>query len=527
MSAVFDDSVGFDEPAADENTDVATTGDKNAITINSEIQRMQSAIAELDRVAASLPDIEARFPKDVVYEITTVKGMKAALEHRAAWRDPRITVEKARKMAKAPILTLGKRIDARASNLTELLLLGEAPIDALIKTEEARKEEERQRKVNEELGRVMKIQEALAEIGEDVRIACGKTSANIKALLDTMAATQPDQLVFQEMIGSAKEAWTAAIAKLDTAYKAKLWDEEQEAERQRAEAERKRRQEAEDAERARISAEQTAEALRLKGLAEEQARREREFADQGVIQSMNEMVMDCIGKSAAEIRAVKDTLAATVFAETAGDNVRASHKLVTNRVNALLAQAVEQEQRAEAARLAEERERQQAEERAGIAAQAALDTPQGDQPGSEPGREVMESDACESAAGRGDTVAPALATLPQHESPDVGPMGAGQPADAGPSGEIRDTDEVLVGGAAPPIVCDSGFGPVPADVYQPAHGTTEPAPIMALLDHLRPVFESNFPSNPKGLTSGWWVELRFLANQANLALPSQLQGDPL
>ena len=65
--------------------------------------------------------------------------------------------------------------------------------------------------------------------------------------------------------------------------------------------------------------------------------------------------------------------------------------------------------------------------------EAAPDTPQGDQAGSEPAREVMEPEACESAAGRGTNGAPALATLPQHASPGVGPMGAGQPADAGPT----------------------------------------------------------------------------------------------
>ena len=65
--------------------------------------------------------------------------------------------------------------------------------------------------------------------------------------------------------------------------------------------------------------------------------------------------------------------------------------------------------------------------------EAAPDTPQGDQPRSERGREVMEPEACESAAGRGTNGAPALATLPQHASPGVGPMGAGQPADAGPT----------------------------------------------------------------------------------------------
>lgn len=67
------------------------------------------------------------------------------------------------------------------------------------------------------------------------------------------------------------------------------------------------------------------------------------------------------------------------------------------------------------------------------------DTPQGNQPRSERGREGMEPAACESAAGRGTNGAPALATLPHTASPGVGPMGAEQPADAGlTTGEAKE-----------------------------------------------------------------------------------------
>lgn len=60
-------------------------------------------------------------------------------------------------------------------------------------------------------------------------------------------------------------------------------------------------------------------------------------------------------------------------------------------------------------------------------------TPKGDQPRFERGREGMEPEACESAAGRGADGAPALATLPHYSSPVGGPMGAWQPAAAGPA----------------------------------------------------------------------------------------------
>lgn len=93
------------------------------------------------------------------------------------------------------------------------------------------------------------------------------------------------------------------------------------------------------------------------------------------------------------------------------------------------------------------------------------DIPKGDQAGSEPAREVMEPEACESAAGRGTNGAPALATLPQHASPGVGPMGAGQPADAGPTTDesaaqqgnlnpVTDAVEPAAPAALPPAVVE-------------------------------------------------------------------------
>lgn len=240
---IIDDSTGFEEP-----TEQTPATSKAALAITDDIGRIGNAVSEFDRVSAGLAAIEAQYPKDAVYDLTTTKGMKDAIAHRAAWRDPRITVEKVRKMAKAPLIALGKNIDARAAWLTEKLLEGEEPIDKQIKAEEARREEERAAKAAAEFGRVQAIQEALAEIATDVTVACSKTSADIGALLERMKSTEPAAEVFQEMLEQAKAAWSAGIAKLETAHKAKLWEE---AEQRRIEAE----QEAERAERERLAAE--------------------------------------------------------------------------------------------------------------------------------------------------------------------------------------------------------------------------------------------------------------------------------
>ena len=80
----------------------------------------------------------------------------------------------------------------------------------------------------------------------------------------------------------------------------------------------------------------------------------------------------------------------------------------------------------------------------------APNTPQGDQPRSERGREGMELKACASADGRGTDGAPARATLPHPASPGGGPMGTGQPAAAGPA---RDDGA----GARPATSSDQGM----------------------------------------------------------------------
>lgn len=281
MTTELADDVGFDEAPTDESSDAAQAVAANskpalALVMQKNLTRIQTAMADLDRVESELPDVEKQFAKDVVYEITTTKGMKSAIEHRAAWRDRRITVEKARTMAKAPILELGRHVDSRAKRLAEQLRLGEEPIDQQIKAEEKRKEDDRQARINAEAGRVLAIQEALAGIGQDVLIACSKTSADIQLLIDRMSSAQPDPLVFQEQIDQARAAWTAALAKLDTALKAKRW-EEAEAKRiadERA-AEAARRLE-EEARLARVADEQ-AQAAHV--LAEERAKLDRDLAE--------------------------------------------------------------------------------------------------------------------------------------------------------------------------------------------------------------------------------------------------------
>lgn len=117
----------------------------SAVTeIAADIETVRTAVGGIDKIAAGLAAIEQAYPKDVIIgDIQTTKGMAKAIEARAAWRDPRIAVEKARKAAKAPVLALGKAIDGFAFGLEAKLRAGEEHYDAQIKAEEQRKAAEK------------------------------------------------------------------------------------------------------------------------------------------------------------------------------------------------------------------------------------------------------------------------------------------------------------------------------------------------------------------------------------------------
>ncbi len=206
-------------------TDEPKLSERTAIAIRENLSRVETALAEFDRVSAGLADLAARYPVDLVYDVSTGKGMAEAVAHRAAWRDPRINVEKFRKTAKAPVLALGKDIDARAAWLDEQLRIGEDAVDAQIQAELSRKEAVKQARVNAEFGRVAAIQEAIGEITMVPMIAGSQSSDAIARAIDELRAMALDPAVFQEAMQQAEAAKQSALLKLDVMHRAKLHDE--------------------------------------------------------------------------------------------------------------------------------------------------------------------------------------------------------------------------------------------------------------------------------------------------------------
>jgi hypothetical protein len=202
--------------------------------LTSSLQRVQSEVAAFDKIAAGLAAIEQAHPSNLAVDVTTTAGMKQAIAGRAAYREPRINVEKARKAAKAPVLELGKQIDQFAANLESQLRIGESNYDEQIKAEEARKEAERQAKAEAERVRVALIRTQIDTIKNHAQFAIGKPAEAILNILSGVEGFDVDDS-FQELKAEAEAAKQDTIAKLKDLHAAQV---QQEAEAARIAAER-------------------------------------------------------------------------------------------------------------------------------------------------------------------------------------------------------------------------------------------------------------------------------------------------
>ena len=112
--------------------------------MSTELVAVQTAVAEFDRVAAGLADLQARYA-NVVFDVSTTAGLEEAKTARAIIREPRYAVERLRANAKAPILELGRSLDTRAKEITSKILRIETPIDSQIKADVRRRASVRRR----------------------------------------------------------------------------------------------------------------------------------------------------------------------------------------------------------------------------------------------------------------------------------------------------------------------------------------------------------------------------------------------
>lgn len=218
---------------------------------------VQAALTEFEKVSAGLADLSARY-KNVVYPVATTKGMDEAKAARLAIREPRYAVQRAAKAAKDELNAIKTNVSERADQICQVLMQIEEPIDAQIKVEEQRKEEERQARIKAEQDRVAELRSRIEKISAIPVGVAGKSSSDIAlAIIDLEAVSIDDS--FQEFQPHAQEAKATALEQMRKLHDAAL-EREQEAERLAAER----------AEIERVKAQQAAQAAELERLMQEQ-----------------------------------------------------------------------------------------------------------------------------------------------------------------------------------------------------------------------------------------------------------------
>ena len=253
-----------------------------------EITLIQTGLASMDRVAAGIAELTTKY-RGVIYEVVTSEGMEAAREARRAIKAPRVEVEKIRKEAKAPILELGRKLDAEAARITGELEKLENPIDAQIKVEEKRIEAERQAKIAAEVKRVADIHARIRDMSNGITLLCATTHLSVlqKWIDETEAIAIDDS--FAEFRGNAEIEKADVLRRLRELYVAAKAHQDAEdalrAEQARLAAERAEQEERNRVERERIAAED-AERRRVADL-DEANRREIARATQAAIDTAN------------------------------------------------------------------------------------------------------------------------------------------------------------------------------------------------------------------------------------------------
>lgn len=209
------------------------------------------------------------------FEVATPAGMKLAIAARAELRDYRVNLEKMRKQIKEPALRRCQLIDTEARRITTELVALEDPIDAQIKAEEKRREDEKAAKLEAERRRLANHRERIDAIKRYQTQAVGLPAGRIHVLIEQLRDGITVDASFEEFEAEAAAAKAETLEALVELHTRQL---EQEAEQrriaeERAELERYRKQEQE-----RLAAERAAEEERLAAAraVEEAARAERD-----------------------------------------------------------------------------------------------------------------------------------------------------------------------------------------------------------------------------------------------------------
>lgn len=272
---------------------------------------------------------------NTVYDCTTTEGDKSAREFRRRCVGIRSSANAAYKDWNQPMLETQRSMRAKLSYIEEEVAKVESPIDALIKSEESRKEKIKAEKARIEAERKASIAKRIASI---VNLPISVITAGSDDIQCAINSLDQDEILldeFQEATGEATQAknnsletlrsmlknkvqqeeeavaaqLAAAALKAEAEARAKREAEEAKAKAERDEAERKERELAakklqEENERVRLEQEAAAKKLR-----DEAAELDRQKADHAAAIAAHE------AQKAAEAKRIADEKAAAELAE--------------------------------------------------------------------------------------------------------------------------------------------------------------------------------------------------------------------
>lgn len=191
-----------------------------------------SNIVEYNQTEQALTILRDKY-LNVVFDVRTTAGMKAAREARADIKGYRISLEKKRVEIKAPALERCTLIDSEAKRIAKELALMEDPLDKLIKAEEERKEQEKLEALRRENLRITAIEQRIEKIRNLPSTLAGASSDDLYLTLEAFTDDQIDDS-FAEFRERAHAAFIVARETLNKMFNVTLKAEE-EAERVKAE----------------------------------------------------------------------------------------------------------------------------------------------------------------------------------------------------------------------------------------------------------------------------------------------------
>lgn len=196
------------------------------------------------------------------FNIQTTAGLEVAKQLRASFRTIRIGAENMRKERKAPIIQIGKLLDTRYKELEADITPHEDKFDAMIKAEEARKEQIKAEEVARERARVEQIENRLRVLRGIPALHLQSSAADINQAIERNSILVLDPDEFEEYHEAAQAALDGALVELQRMHRIAV---ERETEAARVQAER--------AELARLRHDAAVADRQRQAAADEQARR--------------------------------------------------------------------------------------------------------------------------------------------------------------------------------------------------------------------------------------------------------------